>query len=125
MDSSPYKECHRQDMIKWGEEIRDKDPTYFCRKAAEGVAKPIWLVSDCRRTTDVEYFTARYPCLSVQVIASETVRRERGWSFVPGVDDAESECGLDQYNCDVTLCNDDDSKLELEQVKHRILKHLL
>ena len=112
-------------MIKWGEEIRDKDPTYFCRRAAEGAVKPVWLVSDCRRTTDIEYFTIRYPCLSVQVKASEAVRRERGWSFILGVDDAESECGLDHYDCDITLCNDDNDRLELEQVKHRILKHLL
>merc|ERR1711924_532764 len=35
-------------------------------------------------------------------------RRARGWVFASGVDDAESECGLDSYEpWDVIIANDD------------------
>ncbi|MFH4979462.1 hypothetical protein AB6A40_006171 [Gnathostoma spinigerum] len=29
--NGPYKEIYREAMVKWGEEMRAKDPTYFCR----------------------------------------------------------------------------------------------
>lgn len=35
MSSGVYKEKHRLDMIKWSDEIRLKDPGYFCRLADE------------------------------------------------------------------------------------------
>jgi len=34
----------------------------------------------------------------VRVQADESVRAQRGWLFTPGVDDAESECGLDSVD---------------------------
>lgn len=33
MSSGVYKENYRLDMIKWSDEIREKDPGYFCRLA--------------------------------------------------------------------------------------------
>lgn len=33
MSSGVYKEKYRLDMIKWSDEIREKDPGYFCRLA--------------------------------------------------------------------------------------------
>jgi len=35
MSAGEYKEAHRQDMIKWSEEIRQKDYGYFCQAAVE------------------------------------------------------------------------------------------
>jgi phosphomevalonate kinase len=35
MSAGEYKEKHRQDMIKWSEEIRKKDYGYFCKAAVE------------------------------------------------------------------------------------------
>jgi len=57
----------------------------------------IWIVSDARRLTDLEFFRLHFPDIlfTVRVSASEACRRRRGWVFTPGVDDAESECGLD------------------------------
>ncbi|VFV35950.1 phosphomevalonate kinase [Lynx pardinus] len=55
------------------------------------------LVSDTRRVSDIQWFREAYGALTqtVRVVAPEQSRRQRGWVFTPGVDDAESECGLD------------------------------
>ena len=95
-------------MIRWGEEKRLQDPGYFCRLATAGVNKPVWLVCDARRSTDMDYFKSlyTYSCKTVRIVASEDVRRGRGWKFVEGVDDAASECALDDYPCDLTMINE-------------------
>ncbi|XP_049974707.1 phosphomevalonate kinase isoform X1 [Alexandromys fortis] len=97
LDASTYKEAYRRDMICWGEEKRQADPGFFCRKVVEGVSQPIWLVSDTRRVSDIQWFQEAYGTVTqtVRVVASEQTRQQRGWVFTPGVDDAESECGLD------------------------------
>jgi phosphomevalonate kinase len=35
MSAGEYKERHRQDMIKWSEQIRQKDYGYFCQAAVD------------------------------------------------------------------------------------------
>lgn len=113
MDSSAYKETHRKAMIVWGEEMRAKDPGYFCRLATQEAEKPVWLVCDARRKTDMDHFKSHYgeSTITVRVVASEAVRVGRGWVFTTGVDDAESECGLDDYNCDVVITNNGDDTI--------------
>uniref|UniRef100_A0A1I8GE39 Phosphomevalonate kinase n=1 Tax=Macrostomum lignano TaxID=282301 RepID=A0A1I8GE39_9PLAT len=84
-DSTEYKEAFRADMIAWGERLRAADPGCFCRLAVQMAQPPpdgLWVVSDVRRPTDIQYFLTR---------------TRRGWAFVPGVDDAESECALDSW----------------------------
>ena len=111
LDASDYKEKYRKDMISWSEKIRHEDPAYFCLKAIDkynGKDFPIWIISDCRRTTDFQFFESNYPkeiCKRVRICASEEVRMSRGFVFQSGVDDAESECGLDEQNCDFTIEN--------------------
>ncbi|GAB1287750.1 Phosphomevalonate kinase [Apodemus speciosus] len=139
LDASTYKEAYRRDMICWGEEKRQADPGFFCRKIVEGVSQPIWLqesrtrcillmtpssvpgtvqqlVSDTRRVSDVQWFQEAYGAATqtVRVVASEQSRQQRGWVFTPGVDDAESECGLDNFgNFDWVLENHgDEQRLE-------------
>ncbi|KAK3098263.1 hypothetical protein FSP39_017696 [Pinctada imbricata] len=89
-------------MIQWGEEKRKKDPEFFCQLATSGqeAQKRIWIISDARRTTDVEYFMRHYQdiTVTVRVEADLSTRKNRGFQFQSGVDDAESECGLDQYD---------------------------
>uniref|UniRef100_A0A7M4F5F1 Phosphomevalonate kinase n=1 Tax=Crocodylus porosus TaxID=8502 RepID=A0A7M4F5F1_CROPO len=80
------------------------------RGVEPGTVEPV--VSDTRRPSDVAWFRAAYgPAVrTVRVQASEATRTSRGWAFVAGVDDAESECGLDQgLAFDWTLHNDGDA----------------
>ncbi|XP_045060197.2 phosphomevalonate kinase isoform X3 [Desmodus rotundus] len=86
-------------MILWGEEKRQADPGFFCRKVVEGVSQPVWLVSDTRRASDIQWFREAYGAVTqtVRVVALEQSRQQRGWVFTPGVDDGESECGLDNF----------------------------
>ena len=105
LDSSDYKEQFRSDMISWGEVVRAEDPGYFCRRACEAATKPIWIISDARRLSDMEYFKERYTTLTVRVTAADAIRRGRGWVFTSGVDNAPSECALDGYTCDMEIDN--------------------
>lgn len=102
MSSSEYKENFRSEMINWSDEMRKKDPGTFCRAAiemAEAEGKPVWVVSDVRRKTDISWFKENFGDVvrTVRIEAAENVRRERGWTFVGGVDDSISECDLDDY----------------------------
>ncbi len=119
MDSSAYKETHREAMVLWSESIRADDPGYFCRQAiSEATPNRVWLVVDARRRTDMDFFKngkKSWKVLTVRVVASEEVRRRRGWQFVTGIDDARSECGLDDYSCNVTVPNDAEDKTILQQ----------
>ena len=130
LDTSPYKEVHRLDMIRWGEEKRKEDPSLFCRLAvqmtlsgidrgnglsehnggseenATRTVKPIWIVSDARRKTDLMFFEQTYRnVIKVRIYACDTIRRHRGWIFTAGVDDAESECALDDQEFDIVIQN--------------------
>ena len=64
-----------------------------------------------RRPGDVAFFLENVPrVITVRVEASQDTRRARGWVFASGVDDAESECGLDVYEpWDVVLKNEDEA----------------
>jgi len=48
--------------------------------------KPIWIVSDTRRQTDLKWFKENYGTAvkTVRVLADDDVRRQRGWVFTPG-----------------------------------------
>lgn len=75
-------------MIRWGEEKRNKDPEYFCRLATSVSEsnKDLWVISDARRTTDLQYFLRYYPqtTLTVRIEATQDVREERGFVFKSG-----------------------------------------
>ncbi|XP_068108593.1 phosphomevalonate kinase isoform X2 [Hyperolius riggenbachi] len=115
MDASEYKETYRAAMIHWGEEKRNADPGFFCRLIVDGVTQPVWVISDTRRKSDVDWFKASYGALTqtVRVVASEETRRSRGWVYTSEVDEAESECGLDTgVMFDWIINNDDKRSLE-------------
>lgn len=115
-----YKERYRADMIQWGETLRSQDPGFFCRLATRGARQPVWMVSDARRLSDLQWFWSNFPqqTRSVRIQSSEKTRKQRGWSFTTGVDDAESECGLDSgVEFDWTIMNDADAPPLEEQLK--------
>ncbi|KAG7469481.1 hypothetical protein MATL_G00129420 [Megalops atlanticus] len=120
LGSGQYKEQYRADMIAWGERRRTQDPGFFCRLVTRGATQPVWIVSDARRLSDLQWFWREYPSQSrcVRVEASEDTRRDRGWEFTPGIDDAESECGLDHgVHFDWVICNDSDASPLEEQLQ--------
>ncbi|NWU35271.1 PMVK kinase, partial [Hylia prasina] len=126
LDASAYKEMFRQDMIRWGEEKRHTDPGFFCRAAVEGALQPVWVVSDTRRLSDVEWFRDAYGDVvqTVRVVATEETRKRRNWVFVTGVDDAESECGLDEgVAFDWVITNDGD-QVALEKQLEMLVQSL-
>ena len=89
LDSSDYKEKYRKDMISWSEKIRNENPSYFCLKAIQMYCCenfPIWIISDCRRKTDFEFFESEYPgkTKKIRVWASQEVRNSRGFIFQSG-----------------------------------------
>ncbi|KAI3360705.1 hypothetical protein L3Q82_012845, partial [Scortum barcoo] len=145
-----YKEQFRADMIRWGETRRHQDPGFFCHLATRGAWQPVWVhhwkqtscsligqvvsdalysligqvVSDARRLSDLQWFWSEFPrqtrCVRVQ--SSEKTRKERGWTFTTGVDDAESECGLDSgVEFDWIITNEADAP-SLEEQLQPILK---
>lgn len=123
LDASSYKETYRRNMIVWGEEKRQADPGFFCRKVVEGVSQPVWLVSDTRRMSDIQWFREAYGAVTqtVRVVASEQSRQQRGWVFTPGVDDGESECGLDNFgDFDWVIENHGDPQRLEEQLENLI-----
>ncbi|XP_058503177.1 phosphomevalonate kinase isoform X1 [Solea solea] len=116
----PYKERYRADMIRWGEKRRQQDPGFFCRLATRGARQPVWVVSDARRLSDLHWFRSQFPrqTLCVRVQSSEETRTQRGWSFTAGVDDAESECGLDSgVKFDWIISNEADAPSLDEQLQ--------
>lgn len=125
MSSSTYKEDFRRQMVRWGEALRRKDPTVFCRKALEyliqdSLFKPAFvIVADCRRPTDLEYFSSLNkdtPLLHLRISASPVTRRTRGWMYTSGIDDAETECALDRAPFDVLVVNESQRTLNLSMV---------
>eukprot|EP00117_Sycon_ciliatum_P037846 scpid54792/ scgid28223/ Phosphomevalonate kinase len=106
LDASDFKEKYREDMIAWGEARRRHDHGFFCRRAVQEVpaACRVVIVSDARRKTDVAWFEERrdaaargVPTVFVRIGATLAARTARGWAFTANVDDAESECSLDDY----------------------------
>uniref|UniRef100_A0A2P2ICV3 Phosphomevalonate kinase n=1 Tax=Hirondellea gigas TaxID=1518452 RepID=A0A2P2ICV3_9CRUS len=127
LSTSSYKEKYRYDMIAWGEKVRNQTPTFFIDKEIEtknAGAFPVWVVSDVRRRSDLQVFRKRYGhrCISIRVQASEDTRRNRDWIFTPGVDDAPSECDLDEESSwdhviDTTDSDDDTVQRLLETMR--------
>lgn len=100
LSDSEYKEVYRLDMINWSDEMRLQDYGYFCRLSCQDAPdKPIWIVSDIRRKTDINWFKETYGPLvkTIRIVADEETRKHRGFIFKPGVDDVASECDLDDY----------------------------
>ncbi|KAI6200124.1 Phosphomevalonate kinase [Aphelenchoides besseyi] len=126
---SDYKEHVRLSMVEFGEKIRREDPTYFCRRAIESVpdlvSMDMVIISDCRRPSDLQYFRSNFNSFLIRIDCSEETRQKRGFVWTAGIDDAETECALDEVdNWDLRLLNDGDLKLldrQLNELISRVL----
>ncbi|XP_076681968.1 phosphomevalonate kinase isoform X1 [Andrena cerasifolii] len=122
-----YKENYRLKMAKWGETTRKKDHGYFCREAIEmynAYSKSIWIVSDVRRKTDIEWFVENFggACKTIRIVSDDVTREKRGWTFVAGIDDSETECDLDDIDTWDLKVTNDGSNIEyiLQQISELI-----
>jgi len=127
LSADSYKEVYRKEMVEWGEGIRNKDPGYFCRICVkDGIGFHIWIVADVRRKTDLEWFSSRYgqccKILKVRIVACDKVREGRGWKYTKGIDDKETECGLDTgVVWDLEVRNEgQEMEKDLERVVERV-----
>lgn len=77
--------------------------------------KPIWIISDIRRKTDIRWFKETYgtKIKTLRMTADVSTRKERGWKFTNGVDDVTSECDLDDYkDWDLKISNNNQEELD-------------
>lgn len=125
LGTSEYKEHYRLEMARWSEAIRKEDNGYFCRAAIDmykAYDKPIWIVSDTRRKTDIKWFKENYgnACKVIRIITNLEIRKQRGWKFMTGIDDAETECDLDDFtNWDLQIENNSEN---VEKALQQILE---
>ncbi|KAF1740493.1 hypothetical protein MXB_3476 [Myxobolus squamalis] len=76
-------------MILYGENIRkNQDPHYFCKKSVKNksditTSSTCFVVVDCRRNSDIEYFVRKFGdrVLIVRIEASLHTRTLRGFKF--------------------------------------------
>lgn len=115
LSDGEYKESFRKDMIEWSDRVRNEDYGYFCKVACQAISKPICIVSDIRRNTDIKWFLEKYGAkvITIRINCSKCIRESRGWKFTEGVDDVASECDLDNYeNWDFVLVNNNETTTE-------------
>lgn len=76
--------------------------------------KPVVIVSDIRRNTDIKFFQEEnYNIRTIRIETSDAIRKERGWIFQKNVDDVQSECDLDNYDkWDFQIVNDGTDDIE-------------
>lgn len=107
LDSSSYKENFRLAMVEWSERYREKEGwNCFLKQAIKeqkAKDKAIWILNDARRPCDLEYFEndptfSNTKIIKLRIEASEDARMSRGWKFTEGIDDRDTECGLDFYD---------------------------
>ncbi|KAK4304679.1 hypothetical protein Pmani_023385 [Petrolisthes manimaculis] len=109
----------RYEMVSFGEMKRKKDPGYFIRAAIKmfnAVDYPIWIVTDMRLKSDLDWFEEHYPNVlyTVRIESTEKVRKSRGYIFTNGVDDHESECNLDDYTDWIVVIHNNGANLRKE-----------
>lgn len=115
LSDGPYKERYRKEMIEWSDEMRNKDYGFFCRETMSRAKKEIIIISDIRRPNDIRWFRENYSKIdiyTIRITASDEVRNIRGWEFESGVDDVQSECGLDDFSEWNFVINNDKSNVD-------------
>ncbi|XP_015427267.1 PREDICTED: phosphomevalonate kinase isoform X1 [Myotis davidii] len=142
VDALPHMHCHTHTQRRFGK-LLPASTLALCQQHSQGcregglgedvcavlrLSGPLkeqyaQLVSDTRRLSDIQWFREAYGAVTqtVRVVASEQSRQQRGWVFTPGVDDGESECGLDNFgDFDWVIENDGDEQRLEEQLGNLI-----
>ena len=69
--------------------------------------------------TDISEFEKNYKnceILTVRIFCNDKIRNNRGFIFQPGIDDAETECGLDNFSHNFTVDNTLDNGVDIEKL---------
>lgn len=132
LDSSDYKENFRRAMVDWSERYRmNKGWNCFLEQAIREQRagdRAIWILNDARRLCDVEYFDenpdlSRSKIVKLRIESTEDVRASRGWQFVEGIDDRDTERGLDNYNnWTLVIKNNSNDQESLDKELHPIFR---
>ncbi|CAH1404161.1 unnamed protein product [Nezara viridula] len=108
-------------MVEWSEKLRNEDYGVFCRAAiqmSKAENYPVWIVSDARRKTDIKWFKENYNNEIIKlyrIVCDDGIRKQRGWEFTEGIDDKETECGLDDFdNWDQIIENNSSDEISHE-----------
>ena len=84
---------------------------HFLRKSLDSVSPSteFLIISDCRRPTDLGYFKSTFTKIFIiEIRATLETRAHRGFQHCPEIDEAESECALDDFqDVDAVFDNDD------------------
>lgn len=74
--------------------------TDFFSKAISNIPENVkyLIISDCRRPSDLSFFKSTFKkCFIFQVKADLDSRKQRGFEFKKEIDEADTECALDNY----------------------------
>lgn len=112
-------------MIVWSDEKRAVDYGIFCRSASSKITKPLVVVSDIRRKTDIKWFRETFgdSVKLIRIKCDDSIRALRGWKFQEGVDDIQSECDLDDW-LEWDLLVENDGQREADDIVKDILELL-
>lgn len=92
-----YKEARRPQLTAFTMESLARDPLVFCRSVADRIeaSSAPSLITDVRLRLEVEHLRSRFELHLVRIARSDASRAASGWSYVPAVDDHETETQLD------------------------------
>ena len=129
LDSSEYKEKIRPQLIEFSELMRKSDDAYFIRQAlkdSRAERHSLWIVCDCRHRGDFDVFESCFPgkCLRIRVEAEIPVRESRGFAFREGIDDNDSECGLDDPEGGFHFVIRNDGLLPADELLNDLISHV-
>lgn len=104
-----YKELWRPQLTAFTMESLAEDPLAFCRSVAnriEASSSPS-LVTDVRLRLEIEHLRPRFDLHLVRIARSDASRATSGWTYLPAVDDHETETQLDDASLwDEVITND-------------------
>lgn len=118
MSDQAYKDANREVLIKHGADRRVEEKDYWARRVFESLdhSKPT-VVTDFRFPNEHTFLASRCVLtVTVLVVASEKVRRQRGWVHNPAVENDVSERSLDDWAWDVTIYNEGPNEPDVSEV---------
>lgn len=125
------KEIYRQEMIEFSQKIKEKDPLFFVKELFDLAEGMEYIVIDDIRFIEELAEVKKRGGIIYKVDASPKVRKERGWEYMPEVDNSlsETELGdLSAHTMDVfggILFNNGSEEQLRKDLRQLLLKHFM